>query len=419
MSKIAYKGNILFSRTKDEITSLDGGYIIVDGGKIIEVTDKISDTITVKDFGNSLIIPGFVDTHVHAPQSSIMGIGMDKELISWLNEYAFPAESKFSDIEYADKVYSAFVRSLLSLGTTSSIIFATIHKDASLLLAEKMNDAGLRSFIGKVNMDRNVFIKELQEDTEQSLLDTESFISGMKKYDLLKAIITPRFVPTCSDDLMIGLGQLAIKNGLPVQSHINESVAEIAWVTKDLYPEKTYAQVYDEFGLFGQTPTIMAHSIYSSPQELALMEKRGVMISNCADSNFNLASGMMQHREIFNRNIDVGMGSDVGAGHSLFIGRSIVATMQASKMLWLKGKNHTMLSFSEAFYLATKGGGKFFGKVGSFEPGYVFDALVVDDSHDILAQDLSPKDRLQRFVYTGDDRHIEKVYVNGQELFYN
>ena len=266
-------------------------------------------------------------------------------------------------------------------------------------------------------MDRNT-AEYLTEDTSQSLKETLEIIEEYKnKSDLVKPIITPRFAPTCTPNLLKDLGELAKEHNIPMQSHLSENKSEIEWV-KELFPEsKNYASVYDEFNLLGQTPTIMAHCVYNTDEEIDLLAEKGVYAAHCPYSNYNLSSGIMPVRKFLNKGVAVGLASDIAGGHSLSIPNVIVGSIEASKMIWLdSNKELAPLKFTEAFYLATKGGGSFFGKVGSFEKGYDFDALVIDDSFLSDINDLTIEERIQKFVYIGDDRNIIERYVQGKQI---
>ncbi|NLW39894.1 MAG: guanine deaminase [Tissierellia bacterium] len=420
MSNLVLKGDIVFTPDKDSFKSYKDHYLVAEEGRVVGIFSSLPveyQSYPIKDYSGKLIIPGFVDIHLHAPQYPNRGLGLDKELIPWLNTYTFPEEAKYHDLDYAERVYTSLINDLWRYGTTSCVIFSSIHKESTKLLMDLFIDSNLRAYVGKVNMDRNT-PPELCEDTEKSLLDTEEIILEYKdKSPLVKPIITPRFVPTCSKELMEGLGKLAIKYNVAVQSHLSENRDEVDWV-KNLHPDlEDYASVYNVYNLFGQTKTIMAHCIYNTPEELDLMEKNRVFAAHCPHSNYNLSSGIMPVRKFLDRNIPVGLGSDVSGGHDLSIPRTMVAAIQASKMKWLNtNKGLKPLTSSEAFYLGTKGGGSFFGKVGSFEEGYSLDALVVDDAKLGVKDDLSLEERVQRFIYIGDDRNIVERYVEGKRV---
>ena len=410
------KGNIIFTESPKKFTVIDHGFIVINNGKVANVYKNLPSeyaNFEIIDYGDKLIIPGMNDLHCHGPQFKNLGMAMDKDLLPWLNDYTFPEESKFKDIEYSKKIYKKFIKELWKQGTTRSAVFATIHKESSMELMDLFIKSGLGAFVGKVNMDLNS-PSFLCENLEDSLRDTEEIlIKYENRSSLVKPIITPRFVPSCSGELLKGLGQLCKKYNVPCQSHLSENKGEIKWV-KELHPtSKYYGDIYNNFNLFGQTPTLMAHCIFSSEEEINLMKANDVMAVHCPTSNFNLGSGMMPIRKFLDSNVKLGFGSDIGAGHSCSIFKVIVQAIQVSKLFWSKSdKSFNFLSNSEAFYIATKGGGSFFGKVGSFENGYDFDALIIDDS-ELNYSDYTLQERLERFIYIGDDRHILHRYVCG------
>lgn len=416
----ALKGNVIFTKEFGKYEILEKGYIVVEGrfvkGTFKELPKEFK-SIKVIDYEDKIIIPGFADIHVHAPQYANLGLGLDKELMPWLEAYTFPEEAKYIDMDYSKKVYSSFIRDLWRFGTTRACVFATIHKNSTKLLMDLFAEAGLGAFVGKVNMNRNSS-ENLTEITEFSLKDTEEIVKEyVDKYDIVKPIITPRFAVSCSPELMKGLGELAKKYNIPVQSHLSENTGEINFV-KELHPEcKNYASVYDCMGLFGEVPTIMAHCVLVDEDEIELMARKKVFVAHSPASNFNLSSGIAPIRRLITRGVPVGLASDVGGGHTLSMTKVIVNSAQASNIKWVEtNRVDKPLSTSELFYLATKGGGAFFGKVGSFEEGYEFDALVVDDSNLAIFKDLSLTERLQKFIYTGDDRNIKVRYVAGKEI---
>ncbi|MGL5348430.1 MAG: amidohydrolase family protein [Peptostreptococcaceae bacterium] len=411
------QGNIIFTKSSKEFIVIEDGFIEIEDGKVKNVFDILPNQYAGKnitDYKGKLIIPGMNDLHCHAAQFRNMGMSMGKELIPWLNDCTFPEECKYEDLEYATKMYKKFITEIWRCGTTRVVAFATIHKDSTSSLIDLFIKSGLGAYIGKVNMDRNCH-NGLIESTNQSILDTENLILKYKDASpIVKPIITPRFIPTCSDKLLKGLGELSINYDVPVQSHMSENCGEIDWV-KELHPQSDfYGQAYNNYNLFGQRPTLMAHCVYSSTKEIDLMKKNNVMAVHCPDSNLNLGSGVMPLRKFLDNNVNIGLGSDISGGHNLSIFNTIVSTIQSSKLWWVNSnKKYDFLSLSEAFYLATKGGGLFFGKVGSFEKDYDFDALIIDDEN-LNHDNYSLLERLERFIYLGDDRNIIHRYVCGK-----
>lgn len=415
MTKL-FKGNIIFTKTSDEFTVYKDGFILVKDGKVRGIFENLPNEYKDFDFidyTDKLIIPGMNDLHCHAPQFRNLGMAMDMELIPWLDNFTFPEESKYSNIEYATNMYKKFVKELWRCGTTRSAIFATVHKEASTTLLDLFIESGLGAYVGKVNMNINC-PDELLEDTLTSLKETEEIIKEYKdKSNIVKPIITPRFIPSCTSELLKGLGDLCLKYNIKNQSHLSENLGEIEWV-KELQPEsKFYGDAYNMYNLFGQTPTLMAHCVHCPEDEVDLMKKNNVIAVHCPASNLNLASGAMPIRKFLDKGVNVSLGSDVSGGHSLSIFKAIVSAIQLSKLWWVNSnKEYDFLSLSEAFYIATKSGGSFFGKVGSFEEDYDFDALVIDDSN-LNHDNYSILERLERFIYVGDDRNIIHRYVCG------
>lgn len=415
--KRAYVGNFIHTPTPDDFEVLEHKCIVVENGVITDVCDILPDTdIDVVDFGNSLVIPGFVDLHLHASQFHQIGLGMDVTLLDWLELYTFKLESRFSEADYAAGVYTEFAQKLIEVGTTRSSIFTTIHKESTALLMDIMRDEGLSAYVGKVNMDRNT-TPELKEETAGSLNDTKELCQKFSSETNVKPIITPRFSPSCSDELMAGLGKLVERYKLPVQSHLSENTDEVAWVKK-LFPDcRDYLDTYGSNRLLPQGQTLMAHGIYLENEEVKEIYARDVMLVHCPISNLNIKSGIMPLRKLLNRGVKIGLGSDIGGGSSLLMSSVMVSAIQSSKVMQnLKGDEH--LKLSEAFYMATKGGGAFFGNVGSFEVGAEFDALVIDlPGH--FEIDLTAVEKVMRFIYSEESTWITRRFCRGRELSYH
>jgi len=418
----AIKGNILYSKSPKELVSIENGYMICEN----ETVEGIYETLPLQyanlsciDYKDCLIIPGLTDLHTHAPQYSIRSLGMDMELLKWLDNNTFPEESKYSDPSYAREAYTIFAEDLKKSGTTRACIFGTIHKDATQLLMDILEETGLKCMVGKVNMNRNS-PKFLCENDKKSVEDTMLWLNASKnKYKNIAPIITPRFLPSCSGELLEELSAICRENNLPLQSHLSENLSEIAWV-KELFPKtQGYAEAYNEYGLFGKDVlTVMAHCIYLTEEQINLVKQNGVFIAHCPDSNMNLSSGIAPARTYLDRDLRMGLGTDVAAGDSLSLFKMMVEAIKVSKLLWrLSDQTLAPLTMEEAFYLGTKGGGEFFGKVGSFEKGFEFDALVIDDSTIRHPQPLTLKERLERVIYLSDDRHIVDKYVCGSRIF--
>ena len=441
LKKRIYKAHILFTKEKDRFEVLENGYVAVDAeGRVIGVGNEVesgkwkveSEDAEVIDFGDRLLIPAMNDLHVHAPQYRNQGIAMDLELLPWLQNYTFPEEMKYADLGYAERMYRRFVHDLWRFGTMRACVFATVHTESTRLLMRLFQEAGMGALVGKVAMNHNC-PEGLKESVEAMIEGYErlevrgerlevsngdSHLSPLTSHllpPLVRPIITPRFIPSCTPEMLRACGELAAKYQLPVQSHLSENKDEIALV-RTLEKESTcYGDAYNRYGLFGQTPTVMAHCVWTEGEELELMKRNDVMVAHCPTSNLNVASGMAPIRRFLDEGLRIGLGSDISGGHDLNIFRIMVYAIQVSKMHYQQQHDQPFLTLSEAFWMATKSAGSFFGRVGSFEPGYEFDALVIDD-HDLNHDDYSLLERLERIIYLGDDRQIEHRFCRGKEI---
>lgn len=417
------KGTICHSENPKSLSITENAYLVCENGLCAGVFPELPEKykgIPCRDMGNNLIIPGLTDLHLHAPQYSYRGTGMDLELLDWLNTITFPQEAHYADLDYAKKAYSIFAEDMKTSLTTRACIFGTMHVPATELLMDLLEETGLKTMVGKVNMDRNG-VPELQEKSaEDSARDTITWIEDtLSKYENVKPILTPRFTPSCTDELMQKLSAIQKKYQLPMQSHLSENLGEVAWV-QELCPNTDfYGEAYDQFGLFGgECHTVMAHCVHSTDAEIALMKERGVYIAHCAQSNTNLSSGIAPVRRYLDAGLKVGLGTDIAGGASLSLFRAIADSIQVSKLRWrLLDDSLKPLTLEETFYMATEGGGSFFGKVGNFKEGYEFDALVLDDTTLPHPQELSSRDRLERLIYLSEKNNITGKYVSGKKIF--
>ncbi len=418
------KGDICYSNSLTEINTVPNGYLVcVDGISKGVFQEHPADyaNLPLLDYTGKLVTPGLVDLHVHAPQYAFRGLGMDLELLDWLHTHTFPEEAKYKDLAYAKKAYTRFVDDVKHGPNTRAIIFATLHKDATKLLMDLLEESGLNTMVGKVNMDRNGTTELQEESAEASARDTRAWLDETAgRYKRTKPILTPRFIPSCTDQLMHNLKEIQEEYKLPVQSHLSENQGEVAWV-KELCPGSAgYGHAYDDFGLFGgdRCPTVMAHCVLSDEDESALMKKNGVYVAHCPASNTNLSSGVAPIRRFLNEGLHVGLGSDIAAGTHTSIFAAMADAIRVSKLRWrLADTSLSPLTAAEAFYLGTIGGGSFFGKVGSFAPGYECDAIVVDDTRYTAADERSLIDRLERTIYLSEDRDVVHKFVQGAQVF--
>ena len=418
------KGCICYSDTPDKLRTIENGFLVCIDGLVVGAFDVLPEKylgLSITDYSDRLIIPGLTDLHTHAPQYAFRGLGTDMELLDWLSTYTFPEESKYAELDYANRAYTNFSGALKRSATTRACIFATLHTPATLLLMDKLEQTGIVSYVGKVGMDRNCPAILRQANAEAAYIATRSWIDNAEdRFKTTKPIITPRFIPTCSDELMRYLKILQEEYSLPVQSHLSENKDEIDWV-KELCPQSdSYAQAYEQFGLFGGdgVPTIMAHCVWCNEEEENLMKQNEVFVAHCPQSNTNLASGIAPIRRYIRNGIKTGLGSDIAGGCHISIFRAMSDAVQVSKLYWrLVDHDDKPLSISEAFYLGTVGGGSFFGKVGSFEKGYEFDAVILDDSSILTTNPLSIEERLARIIYCSDDNCIYAKYVRGKKIY--
>ncbi|WP_108945751.1 guanine deaminase [Shewanella halifaxensis] len=380
------------------------------------------------------LMPGMVDLHVHAPQFPQAGKGLDLPLYDWLQDYTFPLEAKFADMDFTKQIYPSLVKSLLANGTTSAVYFATIHKDSSVELARECLKQGQRGYVGKVNMDEASQCPPfyIEHSTADALKDTELFIQEViglegNQHQLVSPVLTPRFVPSCTSEMLQGLGELAQKYQCHIQTHCSES----DWArdySQQMYG-KTDAEIYRDFGLMTKR-TILAHSIFLTAADHAIIKETGASIAHCPLSNMYFANAAMQTREILDNDLKCGLGSDLAGAPipSIFhtcldaVNHSRVREDGTSTYLAAnnRGESGSRISFLESYWMATVGGGKAIdAKVGLFQVGYEFDALVVDtavsDSNIFIIDEMdSDKDKLEKIITLNNRQNICKVWVKGQ-----
>jgi len=403
----AYKGNIIFTKNKEQFEIYENHYLLVNEGKVKGIDRSITDeSIEIIDYTDHLIIPSFVDLHTHGPQYRNRGIGLDQELLPWLKNYTFKEEQKFSSKEYAKKIYEKFSQDLLKNGTTHAVLFGSIHNASNKLLIDILEKYNIQAYVGNVNMDQNSS-KDLDEKTEESIKKTKELLNYTKDKST-RSIITPRFVPSCSIELMENLGLIAKENNLAIQTHMSENKNEVKLVKK-MHPWiNDYIDVYEKYNLLN-SKTIFAHCVHSPKSERLKIKENKAYVAHCPNANFNLASGIMPLRTFLKEEINMGLGTDIAAGHTLSIIDVMKSALQASKLKWYENNALSPVTVSEVFYLATKGGGAFFGNVGSFEEGYDFNALIIKDDYELY--NLSVKERIEKFIFTGDDRMIKKIII--------
>ena len=411
------KGNIIHAPKFGELSIHEHAYLVYGEQGIEGIFEFLPEKYLkehMEDYGDALIIPSFSDMHLHGPQYPMLGMGMDLPLLDWLNTYTFPTEAHFKDTELARKLYSDLASNLVKNGTTRVCIFSSLHVDATLVLMEELEKAGIAGYVGKVNMDRNGGV-DLEETTEESIRETKRWLEASKRFKLVKPIITPRFTPSCTNELMQALGEIAKDHDLPIQSHLSENHGEIAWV-KELHPDcEEYWETYQKYGLWNHR-TLMAHCVHSSDRELNAIKEAGVYVVHCPSSNEDLLSGYAPVRHMIEKGVKVVLGSDIAGGDHLSMFDNVTAAIRASKARQIQyGKDH-FLTVEEAFYLSTSAASSFFGEQPGFAKGNSLHALVVDDSKLLSVRSLSLKERFERMMYHRQEKAILAVYSQNKKI---
>jgi len=393
------------------------GFLAVDdNGRIHSVGDSSEKPEgTVIDLGeDALITPGFIDTHLHAPQLEMIG-SYGGHLLEWLNRYTFPTERKFEDPEHAREVARAFYDELLRHGTLAALVFSTIHPQATEIFFEEAERRGFRGIVGKTMMDRNAPDYLLDKSPKQSYDESRALLQKWHGRGLLRYAITPRFAPTSTPELLEAAGQL--KKEFPdawVHTHISENKNEVLWV-QSLFPEAEYADVYDHYGLLDEK-TVLAHGVWLTAEELHLLAARGARISHCPNSNLFLGSGLFPLFRVLNSGVIVGLGSDIGAGTTPSMFNAMADAYKVQQV------QSVSLSPFHLWYLATLGGARALrldDETGSLEPGKSADFLVIDPHGTPLlsmrtGRAASLVDLLAGLIFMGDDRAVKRSVIAGK-----
>ena len=396
----------------------DGVLIVRDGhvaecGPATALLAKLPAGTPLADHRGKLILPGFVDTHVHYPQTDIIA-SHGEQLLEWLEKYTFPAERRFADPAHAAEVAGFFCDELLRNGTTTAAAFATVHPASVEALFEAAQQRRMRLITGKVLMDRNC-PDFLRDTAETGYADSQALIERWHNRDRLLYAITPRFAPTSTPAQMALAGRLFREHpGVFLQSHLAENRAEVAWVAQ-LHPEaRSYLDVYERAGQLGMR-AVFAHCLWLDDTDRLRMAERGAAMSFCPTSNLFLGSGLFDLRRARALGVRVGLGTDVGGGTSL----SMLQTLnEAYKVLQLGGQS---LSAASGFYLATLGGAHSLyldDRIGNFAPGKEADFVVLDPrATPLLARRSAActtlEERLFVLMMLGDDRAVAATYVMG------
>ncbi len=396
----------------------DAALVVTEGhvealGKAADILPRYDAEVPVLHHRNALLVPGFVDCHVHYPQYNIIA-AYGTQLLDWLNNHTFPEEQKFGDATYASKIAELFLDELLANGTTTAMVFGTVHPQSVDAFFEAATRRNLRMICGKVMMNRNA-PAALCDTTESSVSDSETLIKRWHGKDRLSYAITPRFAPTSTKEQLIGAAELHARHpGTHIHTHLAENQDECAWV-KELFPEsRSYVDVYKQYGLLGKR-SVFAHAIYLDKADWRAMQETDSAIAHCPTSNLFIGSGLFDLQSAQQHNLRVGLGTDVGGGDSFSILRTI---NEAYKIQQLQGNN---LDPFYSLYMATLGGAKALNldqQIGNFEIGKEADFIVLDlKSTDLMTRRIESCQTLAEKLFVlqmlGDERSVRQTWVMG------
>jgi guanine deaminase len=410
-------GNSALEYIEDALLVVDNGKVEALGSAPTLLADPRFAQLDVVDYSGHLIVPGFVDAHLHYPQTDIIA-SYGSQLLEWLEKYTFPAEGRFHDEAHALEAAGFFVNELLRNGTTSGMIFASVHPqsvDALFKVAEAVN---LRIGAGKVMMDRNC-PDYLQDTAQQGYEESQQLIDQWHGVGRLSYAVTPRFAPTSTDEQLQLAGKLyAENNGVYLQSHVAENKAEVEWVA-ELFPwSRSYLDVYDRYGLLGER-AIYAHCIYLDDSDLSRMHETGTVAAFCPTSNLFLGSGLFDLQRCREMDVRTGLATDVGGGTSFSMLRTADEAYKVSQMA---GRPVTPV---QLFYEMTLGGASALSMqqyIGNFETGKEADFVVLDTAALPLLQrriDVADsfEEKLFALIVLGDDRITAATYVMGEAAY--
>ncbi|MDX2105435.1 MAG: guanine deaminase [Candidatus Melainabacteria bacterium] len=422
-----FYGHIIYARDEKKLVEYKSGALGVDqSGRIYFCGSREDLDLEVKagkcrieesfDFGEKLILPGFVDTHLHLPQFGQTG-KYGKHLLGWLESFIFPEEAKFRDEKYAYKISEWFFEELLKNGTTTANIFTTIHKQACNAAFEVASKTGIRAVMGKVIMNRNCpdYLSENSNDAIKHSVELMEKWHGHDNNRLLYAFI-PRFAPSCTNDLLNQIGvQLKANPSVYMHTHVSESAAEVKWV-QELFPEaKSYTDVYARAGLLGPM-SVLAHAIHLNEHDYKAICDTDSALSHCPSSNFFLKSGTFAFATCEKKQIRFGLGSDIGAGPQMSMFQVMKDGFYIQPDLWIEP--------AKLFYRATLGGAKALNlheTTGSLEAGKDADFIIVNTERksnipaNILQKEID--EILSSLIFLGDDRIVESTFVRGKCVF--
>ncbi|PSV10879.1 amidohydrolase family protein [Photobacterium kishitanii] len=380
------------------------------------------------------LLPGLVDLHCHAPQWPQAGKGLDLALYDWLQNYTFPLENRYSDNAFAAMVYQDVTKTLLANGTTSAVYFASIHRQSTEVLAQTCLNVGQRAYVGKVNMDNSEQCPTYycEPSVAAAIDDTELFVNNVfelagNQSRLVRPVITPRFVPSCTSELLQQLGGLVQRYDLHMQTHCSES--DWARDYSMQHYDASDVTIYADMGLLNNK-SILAHSIFLNDADIEKIKQFNAGVGHCPLSNMYFANAAMPARELLDLGVQVGLGSDIAGAPSPSIFRAGFDAVSHSRVreegvnIYLpaseRGTTNARISFVEAFWMATVGGGQVLdAKVGLFNQGYHFDAIVIKSNPAIGNLRIWPefdsaKDILEKIITLAQPENVAKVWVQGE-----
>jgi len=397
---------------------LPDGVLIVEDGHIVSLGDAntttLPDNCHLHDLSGKLLVPGFVDTHVHYPQVEVIA-SHGTQLLDWLETYTFPAEQQFENKQTAQDTAHFFLDELIRNGTTTALVFATVHKTSVEAFFDAAQTRNLRMICGKVMMDRNA-PAALCDTAESSYSESQELINRWHDKDRLGYAVTPRFAPTSSDEQLRMAGKLLSENpGVHLHTHLSENTKECDWVASLFPNQQDYLSVYEHFGLVGKR-SVFAHCIHLSHSEWNRLGKAQAAVAHCPTSNLFIGSGLFDMRAANKADVAVGLGTDIGGGDSFSLLRTV---NEAYKIQQLQG--HTLEPL-QAFYMATLGGAVALGleqQIGNFEAGKEADFVALDaSSTELMKKRTSVAKDWQSMLFAlmmlGDDRCIFDTFVMGQ-----
>ncbi|MGQ7818337.1 guanine deaminase [Metapseudomonas furukawaii] len=401
---------------------LEDGLLVVEDGRVKALGDantllpSLAADVEVREYRDALITPGFIDTHIHFPQTGMIA-SYGEQLLDWLNTYTFPTEKQFADKAHAADVAGIFIKELLRNGTTTALVFGTVHKESVDAFFEAAHALDLRMIAGKVLMDRNA-PDYLTDTAESGYADSKELIERWHGKGRLHYAVTPRFAPTSTPEQLELAGKLYGEYpGLYMHTHLSENRKEIEWV-KELFPtRKGYLDVYDHYKLIGER-SVFAHGVHLCDDECKRLAETGSAVAFCPTSNLFLGSGLFDLEKLEAHGVRVGLGTDVGAGTSF---SQLQSLNEAYKVMQLQGKK---LDPFKSLYLATLGGARALyldDRIGNFQTGKDADFVVLDYKATPLLdyrmqQARSLPEKLFALTILGDDRTVKETFAAGRSV---